>query len=119
MELKNITRDDVIFFADMVGFPFPSGKRTPIHSKKPYYQILNKPHLDVYQRFIKIYKEARYVLNQREQHILDDLYGIHHPRFTFHKASKHYSITPERIRQICNKSEGKIMWHLRYLIKEI
>lgn len=108
MNDKKITSDDAIFFMDMAG-SFHSPNATPtMHSVKPYYKILDNPNSNEFQRFIKVYNASKHLLSDREQSILDALYGITHPRRTLKEASIPHNISPERVRQIRQDGERKI-----------
>lgn len=107
MSIENITEEDVDFFRDMVNLSRTI--KPKFYRHKPYYKILDDPQSEEFQRFIKIYNKTKYILNEREQEILDALYGIHKPRVTLKEASKPHNITPERVRQIVSRAERKII----------
>lgn len=108
MEKRDITRNDAIFFIDMLGYP---GSRIDpkLHRPKPYYKILKESQSDDFLRFMNVYNEAKHILSERERQILDSIYA----KTTYKEACKPHGITPERVRQIVYKSEKKIVKYLR------
>ncbi|WP_449354690.1 sigma factor-like helix-turn-helix DNA-binding protein [Virgibacillus natechei] len=62
-----------------------------------------------FQRFIKVYNAGKHVLKEREQQILDDLYGVTKPRVTLKKAGIPHNIKQERVRQVRHRAELKIV----------
>lgn len=115
MDDRTITSDDAIFFMDMVNSARSPNHAPKFYQVKSYYKILDDPNSNEFQRFIKVYNAGKYILKEREQMILDDLYGINKPRVTHKKASIPHNITQERVRQICYKAELKIV---TYLLKQ-
>lgn len=112
MSVETITRDDAIFFMNMVGSPLSPSFVFEFYKKKPYYKILDDRNSNDFLRFIKVYHIKKDLLTDREQKVLIDLYGIDHPRLTFKEASVPHNITPERVRQIRSKAERKIAYDL-------
>ncbi|MCY8938857.1 sigma factor-like helix-turn-helix DNA-binding protein [Peribacillus frigoritolerans] len=104
---KILTKNDAIFFMDMVGwnpnFIFKSYK------KKPYTKLLSQKNSDNYERFIEVYKAMRHVLPEREQIILNEIYGVKKERSTLKKVAELLDISPEHVRQLRNRAEDKIV----------
>lgn len=117
MSKENITKDDAIFFMDMVDSVKSPNFKPKLFRPKPYYKILDNRDSDEFQRFINIYNKIKHVLEKREQQILYDIYGVHKPRMTMQEACKPHNISPERVRQIRYKAEMKMVRSLLYLIK--
>lgn len=106
--MATITSDDAIFFMDMVNSSQSPNHVNGFYQMKPYYKILDYPDSDEYQRFVKVYHAEKHILTAREQNILSDLYGLINPRVNLKRAGDLHHVTPERIRQIRQKSERKI-----------
>jgi len=58
MSTVNLTKDDVIFFMDMVGSAKSPNFKPKLYRVKPYYKILDDPYSDELLRFIKIYNKT-------------------------------------------------------------
>lgn len=100
MNSSIITKDDALFFINMLKPPFNPNHVHGFYMNKSYYKILDDNTSDDFQRFIKVYNIERPVLKEREIQILDSLYGISKPRVTLKEASLMHNITQERVRQI-------------------
>src|SRR5699024_828838 len=112
MDTGDITRDNVIFYMDMVNSAKSPNFIPKLFKRKQYYKILDEPDSDEFHRFIKIYNKTKHILKDRERQILDDIYGVNKPRLTFKEACKPHGITQERVRQLLHKGELKIVRNL-------
>ncbi|MFZ3580526.1 sigma factor-like helix-turn-helix DNA-binding protein [Virgibacillus sp. DJP39] len=106
MDYKNeLTRDEAIFFLDMVGSVKSPNKKTKSTRVKPYYSILNDRDSDDFKKFIDIYKSLKHILPERKQMIMDEIYGINKPGVSLKTVASSINITRERVRQICHEAE--------------
>ena len=102
-------RDDAIFFMGMVNSAKSPNHVPGFYKSKPYYKILDNRESAQFQRFMKIYIAQKYVLTVRERQILNDLYGFDKPRLTLKNVGILHNITQERVRQIRQYAERKIV----------
>ncbi|ETI70555.1 sigma factor-like helix-turn-helix DNA-binding protein [Neobacillus vireti] len=112
MDTKNkITRNDEIFYLDMIG------RNKEIHALNPYYKILEERNSDDFKRFIGIYTVMREFLSEREQIILNEIYGVNKQRVKLKAVGEMLNICPERVRQIRRKAEFKIARKISEILK--
>lgn len=102
------TKEDSIFFMDMVGSCLSPNYVPQLPHKKPYNKILKDRNSTEYKRFIHIYKAIRHILSERERIILDEVYGVNGVKSSLRVAGEKINISPERVRQIRNKAENKL-----------
>lgn len=114
----NITREDVIFFMDMVGSTLSPNVVPKMYRPKPYFKILMKKGSDDYNRFIGIYKVMIHVLTEREQIILNEMYGVDKESAHLKTVAELLNLSPERVRQIRNQAEYKIIRRLLVQLKD-
>ena len=80
MDYKNkITKNDAIFYLDMIGYIKKKGELNP------YYKILDERNLNDFKRFVGVYTVMRDFLSEREQIILNEIYGVKKERSTLKK----------------------------------
>ncbi|MGF6950093.1 DNA-directed RNA polymerase sigma subunit (sigma70/sigma32) [Neobacillus sp. B4I6] len=113
MEYKTkLTKDDAIFFMDMVGSVRSPNFVPRLHKRKPYYKILNERNSEDYQRFIRLYETMKHILTQREQTILNEMYGLNQERARLTTVGELLNISRDRVRQLRNGAENKIVKEL-------
>ncbi|WHY75697.1 sigma factor-like helix-turn-helix DNA-binding protein [Neobacillus sp. WH10] len=105
---NKMTRDDAIFYLDMIGSSRSPNQKHKIGELKPYYKILGERNSDDFRRFIRIYTEMKHLLTDKEQFILNEIYGVNKEREKLKTIGKMLNVGPERIRQIGTKAEYKI-----------
>ncbi|NMD71530.1 hypothetical protein HHO41_14590 [Bacillus sp. DNRA2] len=71
-EIK-LSREDAIFFMDMVASSKSPNYVPKLPKVKPYNKILKDRNSNDFNRFIRLYKAMRYVLAERELIILDEV----------------------------------------------
>jgi len=113
MQKQSVSYEDAIFYMDMVGSVSSPNFKPKVNRIKPYYEILDNRESKKFQRFVKIYSNQKHILSERERNILDDIYGIFGDRKLMKEVASIHNITPERVRQIIYKSEGKITFNLK------
>jgi DNA-directed RNA polymerase sigma subunit (sigma70/sigma32) len=105
--MEKISSQDSRFFLDMIGYLL-----NPIsissYNTKPYKKILNDKKSQDYKLFVKIYKDTCHILSDREQIILNDLYGINKEKNSLKNIALKLKLSPERVRQLRNEAEIKI-----------
>jgi len=113
-----LTQEDAIFFLDMI-----RSYRSPNHIPqlkvvKPYHKIVRNNILIEHQLFIRVYKEVRHILSEKEAYILDEVYNN---GATLKIVGKSLNISSERVRQIRTFAEFKIGKEVadRYSIKRV
>lgn len=106
---KILTRDDVIFFMDMVASSKSPNYVPKLPKIKPYNKILKERNSIDFKRFIRVYKAVRHILSNRELIILDEVYGVNKERSSLKTVGEMLNISPERVRQIRAKAEYKIV----------
>ncbi|WP_421379622.1 sigma factor-like helix-turn-helix DNA-binding protein [Bacillus salacetis] len=100
------TIEDVDFFIFMI-------KREKFGLMKRYYNILHNKESEEYKRFINVYLKYKNVLSEREQLILDSVYGVNGTPLKLKEVGQIIKVTPERVRQLVFKSEREIATFLR------
>jgi len=113
-----LTKDDSIFFMDMVGSRKSPNHVPKINKVKPYRKMLKDRNSTEYTRFIRIYKAMRHILSEREMIILDEIYGVNGVNCTLKTTGEKVNLSPERVRQICKKSENKLVFGILKKLKE-
>ncbi|MFT4416045.1 sigma factor-like helix-turn-helix DNA-binding protein [Fredinandcohnia humi] len=96
-----ITREDVLYYLEM-------RTKEKTHEKKRYYKIIKDRESQEYKKFINVYLETKSVLSDREQVIMDSIYGVSGKPMKLKEVGEMIGLTPERIRQLIYKSERKI-----------
>jgi DNA-directed RNA polymerase sigma subunit (sigma70/sigma32) len=109
-----VNKDDAIFYLEMAGL----SKKIKIGDIKPYYKILDERGSSDCLRLIGVYLEMRMLLTEREQFVLNHLYGVNGERKTQKSIGEMLNIGHERVRQIAKKAEFKIGRALLKQIKE-
>jgi DNA-directed RNA polymerase sigma subunit (sigma70/sigma32) len=109
VDYKNkLTRDDAIFFMDMIEYVWGPNFAPKLYKVKPYTKILNDKNSNNFKRFIRLYKSMSHVLSERELIILDEVYGVNKESTSLKKIAELLNISPERVRQLRNGAENKI-----------
>ena len=109
---------DATFYLDMIGSSLSPNKEHKIGDRKPYYKILDERNSDDFKRFVGVYTLMRDFLSEREQVILNELYGVNKERATLKTIGEMLNVGPERIRQIGRKAEFKIARKIRAKLKD-
>lgn len=118
MENESIlTRDDANYFIEMVGWKLDFSLKS--YKVKPYTKLLTDRNSDNYRRFIGVYKAMRNVLSDREQMILDEVYGLNKKGTSLKAVAEMLNISPERVRQLRNEAENMIVSQLMDKLKDI
>jgi DNA-directed RNA polymerase sigma subunit (sigma70/sigma32) len=105
-----ISKEDALYFLDM-------RKSEKIRAQKRYYKLLNDLESLEYKKFISVYIANRSLLSDREQLVLDSIYGVNIKPMKLREVAEKVDLTPERIRQILYKGERKIATFLRRSFK--
>lgn len=108
MDSNNLTKEDSIFFMEMIDSSKSPNFEPKMHQVKPYYKIVNEKDSDDFKRFIKVYNAKRNVLTEREQFILDEIFGVNKNCSKLKPVAEILNISSSRVRQIRNKAERKI-----------
>jgi DNA-directed RNA polymerase specialized sigma subunit len=106
--MVNITRDEAIYFLDMIDSYKSPNFKPMIGRRKPYYIFLKDRESKEYIRFIEIYKLLKNILSEREYLILDLIYGLNQECAPLHIIGEEFNIVTERVRQIRNKAERRL-----------
>ncbi|MFC2947620.1 sigma factor-like helix-turn-helix DNA-binding protein [Virgibacillus sediminis] len=114
---NNLSKDDAIFFMDMVGSVKSPNFETRMNGVKPYYKIIKERDSNKFRRFIRIYIALRHILSEREQVVLNELYGLIKEGSQLKTVGALLNITPERVRQIRNQAERKIVREVLRVVK--
>ncbi|WML26283.1 hypothetical protein [Neobacillus sp. OS1-33] len=113
-----LTKDDAIFFMDMVASVWSPNFVSKLYKAKPYIKILTEKVSDNYKRFIGLYTAMSYLLSERELIILNGIYGVNKERARLKSVAKLLNLSPERVRQIRNEAEKKIAKKLWVKLKD-
>jgi DNA-directed RNA polymerase specialized sigma subunit len=116
--MNNITKDDVIFFLDMVGYSLQPESVAKLYNKKPYTKLLSQRDSVKYKRFIAIYTVINHVLPEREQQILNELYGVYKEKTPLKIVADLLNISTERVRQLRNEAETRMAKELLNILLE-
>ncbi|MBU9723137.1 MULTISPECIES: sigma factor-like helix-turn-helix DNA-binding protein [Bacillaceae] len=115
---KEITKEDVLFYLDMIGSRYGPSYKPKIGKLKPYYPLLKERDSEDYKRFIRVYHNYRDCLKEREKTILDFQYGLKGEIPTLTEIGEHFGFSNSRASQIRNKSERIITREiLRFLAR--
>jgi hypothetical protein len=106
--IKDLTKEDAIFYLDMINSVFGPNHIAKRGMRSPFYQILSDKNSDYYKRFIRVYKLMRHFLQTREQDILDNTYGVNGEILSLNQMATLFNLSPERIRQLRVKAQRKI-----------
>ncbi|WP_442915552.1 sigma factor-like helix-turn-helix DNA-binding protein [Mangrovibacillus sp. Mu-81] len=85
--------------------------------RKRYYNILHNKESEEYKRFISVYLNHKSMLTEREQIVLDSVYGVKGKPLKLREVAEIIEVTPERVRQLIYKSERKLVDFLRQIYK--
>ena len=118
MDLKDITRSDAIFFMDMINSVWSPNFEPGFYKLRPYHNLLKERDSEDSKRFVGIYKAIRHTLTEREQTVLNEMYGVYKEKSQLKTVASMLSISPERVRQISRKAENKIARELLSKLKE-
>jgi DNA-directed RNA polymerase specialized sigma subunit len=105
---SNISKEDVIFFLDMVNSNRSPNFNGQFRVKKPYIALLKERNSTEYKRFVEIYQAIKHILLERERLILDRYYGIHQKTDYLKNIGKEFNIRGERVRQLIAKAENRL-----------
>lgn len=113
----NITVKDAVFFLDMIQSPWSPNHKPGFFIQKPYFKLSKEMESIDYKCFLFVYKQLRNILSEREQFILNEIYGVDKERSKFKTVGRALNITQERVRQLCNYAERKLGSELLLKIK--
>lgn len=114
---KEITKEDVLFYLDMIDSSYGPSYKPKIGKFKPYYQLLKKRDSEDYNRFICVYQHYSNCLQEREKTILDLHYGVESKVYTLIELGEHLGISSSRVAQIRNKAERRIAREIQKFLK--
>lgn len=109
---EQLTKNDAIFYMDMVGSAQSPNYVSKLNKQKPYYELLKNRNSNEYSRFISIFVVMSYVLTERELLVLNNLYGLGNDNTKLKTVGQLINVSPERVRQIGYKAERKIVREL-------
>lgn len=110
---KEVTKEDVLFFLDMIGSVHGPTFKPKIGKLKPYYPLLKKPTSEEYKRFIRVYLHYKDCLKEQEKVMLDFQYGLKGKFFSHKEMGEHFGFSCSRAAQIRNKAEMRIETAIR------
>lgn len=102
---KEMTKEDVLFYLDMIDSSHGPSFKPKIGKLKPYYPLLKERDSEEYKRFIRVYHSFRDCLKEREKTILDFQYGLKGEIPTLTEIGGHFGFSSSRASQIRNKAE--------------
>ncbi|WP_161568200.1 sigma factor-like helix-turn-helix DNA-binding protein [Anaerobacillus alkaliphilus] len=108
-----ITKEDMLFYLDMIGSIYGPSYKPKIGKLKPYYPFLKEPTSEEYKRFIQVYLHYRDCLNEREKTILDFQYRLKGEKLTLDQMGEQFGISSSRAAQIRNIAELRIAKAIR------
>ncbi|RCW62968.1 hypothetical protein [Saliterribacillus persicus] len=113
----NISKEDAIFYLEMIDSVKSPNFKPGLFRRKPYYILIKDRESINYKRFISVYTALRYVLSDREQFILNRVYGINHEVTPTKNIASSLQITPGRVLTIRNKANVKLAREILKLFK--
>lgn len=96
---KNISREDLYFFKEML--------ESGINRLKNYSNFIKNKSSRDYERFIQTYQLLHHLLSEREKHGLDLIYGINCSSHKLKEIAQKFAVSHSRICQIRNNAERK------------
>ncbi|OIJ22318.1 hypothetical protein BKP45_06675 [Anaerobacillus alkalidiazotrophicus] len=116
MNGKEMTKEDVLFYLDMIGSRYGPTYQHKFGNQKPYYQLVKEKDSENYKTFIRVYQHYRDLLEEKPKMILDLLYGVESKVHRLNEIGKLLGISGRRVAQIRHKAEYTITKGiLRYL----
>jgi DNA-directed RNA polymerase sigma subunit (sigma70/sigma32) len=106
--MTNISRDEAIYFLDMIGSSRSPNHQPRLGKRKPYYALLKDRETKEYKSFIEIYLILKNILSEKECLILERVYGINQECVPMHTIGEDFNIKAERVRQIKTKAEFRL-----------
>lgn len=116
-EGRQISKEDALFYLDMIDSVLSPNFKPRIGQSKPYYPLLKKHDSEGYTTFIKVYQYFRENLEEREKTVLDLQYRINGKALTMNEIGKLFGISSSRVSQLRNKAERCIAQEIIYFIK--
>ena len=116
-DITKLTHNDAIFFLDMINSTRSPNYEPGFYKRKTYYKLLKHQNSDDYRRFISVYKAMRHILTEREQIVLNKVYGTDGEPSNLKSVGAMLNVSPERAKQIRSKGERKIARELYTMIK--
>ncbi|GGM23504.1 hypothetical protein GCM10011351_06610 [Paraliobacillus quinghaiensis] len=113
MEEKEITKEDVLFYLDMIGSIYGPSFKPKIGKLKPYYSLIKERDSEEYKRFIYVYHNYRDCLKEREKTILDFQYGLKGKIPSLKEIGAYFGISSSRTSKIRNNAERQITSEIR------
>ena len=110
---KEITKEDVLFYLDMIDSSYGPSFKPKIGKLKPYYPLLRDRDSVEYKRFIRVYLHYRDCLKEREKTILDFQYGLKGEIRSLKEMGDYFGLSSSRASQIRNKAERRITTAIR------
>ncbi|MBM4761449.1 sigma factor-like helix-turn-helix DNA-binding protein [Bacillus sp. B15-48] len=110
---QEISKEDVLFYLDMIGSSYGPSYKPKIGKLKPYYPLLKEQDSQQYKRFIRVYHHYRDCLKEREKTILDFQYGLKGEIPSLKEMGDHFGLSSSRASQIRNKAERRISTAIR------
>ena len=110
---KEMTKEDVLFYLDMIDSSYGPSYEPKIGKFKPYYPLLKERDSEEYKRFIRVYHYFRDCLKEKEKTILDFQYGLKGEIPSLKEVGDYYGFSSSRASQIRNKAERRITSAIR------
>lgn len=105
---KQITKEDSLFYLDMINSVYSPSHKPEIGQYKGYYELLKQQDSKDYITFICVYLYFREALSEREKAILDLQYRVNGNILSIKEIGECIGISSSRVSQIRNKAEHKI-----------
>lgn len=116
MSNKIISKEEAIFFLDMINSSSSPNFVPQFFKRKPYILKANRESTN-YEKFIEIYQKCMHVLNEQEQTILNKYYGANEERQTLLPIAQEFKLSKSRIQFLVYMAERKISYLLQDVLK--
>lgn len=117
MEDMKFTVEDAVFFLDMIDSAWSPNWEPKMYKQKPYYALFKDKDSDDYKRFLGVYNAMRNELSERDQFVLDEIYGVDRDCAKLKTVAAMLGITPARVSQIIAKGERNLGEKLSVMLK--
>lgn len=119
MSNVSVTKEEIIYFLDMIDSSHSPNCVPQIGRRRPYWKLLKnrKNNVDEYERFLKVYLFTKDILSEKEQFILDKVYGVDDEIHTETQVAKIMKLSKSRIGYLKRMAELAIERNLNNIYK--
>ncbi|MDE5416276.1 hypothetical protein [Alkalihalobacterium chitinilyticum] len=118
MEEQQITKEDALFYLEMIGMRNSHSYQRITRRRRPCYQLFKRRETEEYKRFINVYHHFKEILTERQIGVLDLVYGVTGEVLTYSQIAKPLGITSSGVGKIRLDAEYRLKRQIGYFVRE-